>query len=137
MARNMEIREIPNVGAAIVPRLVCVGGFGPFYGLIAGEENLPKKVSHKKKKAETNKQTTPVVVLGQFKPEQIHIVRWSCKGRFRDMSDKHPDDDYGWSYAGYRNGGRKPRYKDHIGRVGKAGEMRAKYKRPTEINLAT
>lgn len=89
MAR-MEIREIPNIGTAIIPRVVCVGGFAQFYGEIANNPNLPKKVSRKArrrkaKKAQPDKPTPSVVVMDHFKQEETHIVRQSCKGRFREL----------------------------------------------------
>ena len=126
MARSMEIRETPNVGMAVVPGVVCVGGFAHMYGYIAGNDDLPKKIRNtkKSKKAQPNKQTSSVVVLGHFEPGQLSIVRQSCKGRFREMSEKNPDDKYGSCFAGYRNKGRKPRYKDHTESVGKTGKMR-------------
>ncbi|MCF7843283.1 hypothetical protein K9M47_00110 [Candidatus Gracilibacteria bacterium] len=119
-------------------------GFIPSDATTHLEEERVNKVS-KKQVVQNNKK-----VATHSQPDQICIGRaCSCKkmhGQTRSGFDDITEvfkNDHGHTRSGYddstevhksnsdRNQGRKPRYKDHMGRLGKSGELRAAHKRPT------
>ena len=105
------MRELQNVGLAIVPGVVCVGGFGQFYGEISGVSNLPKRVRKTHRTKATQK---TVMTLGQKVTDQNNILTQAFKARHSEMGTISEWYGYGRRQKDrtFRNAGRKPLYKD-------------------------